>query len=412
MITELQRKKIILVSLFTLFVIFVGLVIYAVFFRSEKRPTEFPTDAGRGVEDTAFPDIGAGTLPSGDGVSERVTDIGPGALPSVRERAVRDKSLITRQIQAPVKNPSPTRDGATNFYNSSDGKFYGADAKGQIKELSDKVFFNVEKVTWSPTTDESIIEYPDGSNIYYNFATKKQVTLPKHWADFDFAPQGDRIAAKSIALAPENRWLITSKPDGTGVKLVEPMGQNADRVTVDWSPTNQIVALSRTGAPLGADRQEVLLIGQNKENFKSVVVEGRGLETSWSPSGKKLLHSVYNARNQYKPELWIVDASGNNIGANRKLLNVNTWASKCAMADDRFIYCGVPETLDVGAGFAPSLADSTPDRIIKIDALTGVKTDLELEDFHVVENMFVSQDGSKIMFTDKTQIGIFEIPLK
>ncbi len=411
MMTDLQKKKILFISLFLVFVIIIGYILYAVFFKDDAPPSPYPIDSQEQV-DGQFPDIGSTGLPSADISTGRVSEEELALLPSVRERGVQDKALITRRIEAAVKDPSPTKSGATNFYNTSDGKFYSADGSGTVRELSDKVFFNVEKVTWSPKTTESIIEYPDGSNIYYNFETKRQVTLPKHWDDFNFAPQGDRIAAKSIALAPENRWLITSNPDGSGIKLVEAMGQNEKRVIVDWSPNNQVVALSRTGAPLGTDRQEIILIGHNKENFKSLVVEGRGLETQWSPSGKKLLHSVYNARNQFKPELWVVNASGGSIGDNRKLLNVNTWASKCAMADDRFVYCGVPESLDVGAGFAPSLADSTPDRIIRIDTSTGVKTDLELDDFHVVEQMFVSDDGSKIMFTDKTQIGIFEIPLK
>ena len=102
---------------------------------------------------------------------------------------------------------------------------------------------------------------------------------------FFFSSQSDKIAAKSIGLAPENRWLITSDPDGKNVSYIEHMGENAHKVIVDWSPTRQFVAMSLTGEPLGEDRQQVLFIGQNNENFPSIIVEGYGLETKWSPTG-------------------------------------------------------------------------------------------------------------------------------
>jgi hypothetical protein len=40
------------------------------------------------------------------------------------------------------------------------------------------------------------------------------------------------------------------------------MGENESKVTVDWSPNRQFIALSRTGDALGADREEVLFIGK------------------------------------------------------------------------------------------------------------------------------------------------------
>ena len=81
-------------------------------------------------------------------------------------------------------------------------------------------FLWCRKVTWSPTQTASILEYPDGSNIYYDFDTKRQVTIPKHWEEFSFAPQGDRITSKSIGFSPENRWIVSANPDGTDVKIV------------------------------------------------------------------------------------------------------------------------------------------------------------------------------------------------
>jgi hypothetical protein len=170
--------------------------------------------------------------------------------------------------------PSLNGNGTLRYHNASDGKFYEVLPDGTIKEMTDQVFYNVQKITWAKTKDEAVLEYPDGAKIIYNFETKKQVTIPNHWEEFSFSPDSNELAAKSVGLSPENRWLITFNDDGTGTKLIEPMGENADKVQVDWSPSRQVVAFSQTGEALGVDRKEILFVGLNGENFKSTVVEG------------------------------------------------------------------------------------------------------------------------------------------
>ncbi|MBI2989838.1 MAG: hypothetical protein HYY51_01450 [Candidatus Magasanikbacteria bacterium] len=415
----MDRKRLVFALIFAVISILLGYAIYRVFFK--KIPAEKPLQTG--ITDTS------GTFPAIESGGPKEGSIGPTGLPisdtkitptgqetgesqlRLPRTASGEEPRLKKVVEAEVLSPSPTKNGGAKFYNQEDGKFYRLNPDGSMTPLSDKVFFNVSKATWSPSNNESIIEYPDGANIYYNFDTGRQVSLPKHWEEFSFSPQGEKVAAKSMGLSPDNRWLITSNPDSSEIKLVEPMGKNADKVTVDWSPNKQIVALSRTGDSLGSDRQEVLLVGQNKENFKSIVVEGRGLKTAWSASGGKLLHSVYNARNDFKPELWIVNAEGDNIGSNRKLLNVSTWADKCAMPDERFAYCGVPTTLQTGAGFAPDLANDTPDLLYKIDTVTGIKTQIPLEGFHVINKIIISPDAKTLYFTGKNETGLNQVKL-
>lgn len=420
----MDKKRLFLIIGFVVVCILLGYAIYRVFFRSDTGtlpPSDtgttgdgglFPIGGDRGNPPTSttstdqFP-IGTGT---GSGIG---TGSGQQGFQNVVTNPPGSEPLIKTLVTSPVGSAAPGPNGNARFYNENDGRFYTVDSTGQVRVLSDTVFYNVSNVQWSPRTNESIIEYPDGSNIYYNFDTNTQVTLPKHWESFSFSNEGARITAKSVGLSPDNRWLVTSDPTGNNITLVEPLGNNADKVIVDWSPNRQVVALSLTGNLLGGQSQEVLMIGQHQENFKSIQVEGRGLETQWSPQGGKLLHSVYNSRNDYKPELWIVDATPDTAGNNRKPLGLNTWASKCTMADERTVYCGVPENLESGAGFAPEIADYTPDRIYKIDTVTGIRTELQTDaNSHVVNSMFVSTDGSTLFFTDKNQSGIFSIPIK
>jgi len=407
----MDKKRILYIILFLLVTIGFAFAIYYVFFAPKKQATQqtgqtqtttgqFPTSGegqptqttGQGT--TSLPGSGTVTSPLGDTTGQQETT-----------------PIVNKVIDTPLSNVNTDGGQSAKYYNTIDGKFYRLRTDGNVEPLSDNTFFNVSDVTWSPAREEAIIEYPDGANIYYNFDTNTQVTLPSHWQDFSFDKTGNEIAAKSIGFSEENRWLVVSDPQGNTITPVEPLGQNADKVIVDWSPKGDVIAISRTGEAISADRQEVLLVGQHGENFKSLIVEGRGLETKWSPTGDTLLHSVYSARNGYVPELWIVGASGDSIGAGRKLLGVNTWADKCTFADSRYIYCGVPTSIESGSGFVPALADNTPDNIVRIDTQTGLKQPIESDGTHTIDNLFVSEDGSTLYFTDKNQSGLFSISL-
>lgn len=410
----MDKKRIIIAVLFSCLVIGLGYLLYRVFFANPVLPSKVIPDGTSSTSTGAFPNAGVG---GGTGTTGTTTTGGGLPTTGIRETelapALTSRTPVLEQIvEDAIVNPQLTATGDIQFYNEIDGKFYTRNAAGQLATLSDQVFFNVDSVTWSPENKEAIIEYPDGSNIFYNFASQKQVTLPKHWESFSFADSGDKIVAKSMGLSPENRWIVSTNPDGTNVELIEPMGDNADKVTVDWSPNRQVIGFSRTGAALGAEREEVLLVGLNGENFKSMIVEGRGFESKWSTEGRQLVYSVYNERNDFKPELWIVNGEPNSIGTGRRVLNLNTWAHKCTFADERFVYCGVPEDLPRGAGFAPGLADAIPDRLFKIDTQTGIQNEIQIDqNFLVVEKIQVSPDGKKIYISDKHQQGLFEVAL-
>lgn len=409
-----NKKRIIFAIMFIIACFGIGYLLYRVFFY--KAPIiitpqpgvtttgQFPT--AEEAERLRQAAAGSTVLPTAGTVKPQTGQ----TYPNVGQQAPVPK--VAHPVDTYIVSASKDKAGGAKFYNDTDGKFYRLDKNGNIKEMSDQIFYNVQKATWSPTADQAIIEYPDGSNIFYDFNTKKQVSLPKHWQEFSFAPQGDKIASKSMGLSPESQWLITSDPDGKNISLIEPMGENASQVTVDWSPNQQVVALSRTGEALGADREEVLFVGLNQENFKSAVVEGRGLRSQWSPEGKNLLYSVYSGRSDFKPELWIVAGQGDSIGANRKTIGLNTWADKCTFQSERFVYCAVPISLDTGAGFAPDIANYTADTIYKIDLQTGIKSEISQGgDTHTVNTMFTSPDGKTLYFTDKNQPGIFDVKL-
>ncbi len=407
-----HQKRLIMIGVFIGITIVLGYALYRVFFA--KKPLVLAPPPSQTVTPGTLPEAGTGTgtpratvsttspLPVSPGTSASPSPVGGGTI---------DAPRLTTAINENVLGSRVDKNGTLAFYNQTNGQFYRAVPGAGIIPLSDTVFYNVQNVTWAPSTNESIIEYPDGSNIYYNFDTKKQITLPKQWSDFSFSPGGEKIVAKSIGYSEENNFLITANPDGTGVTAIAPMGANADKVMVNWSPNRQVVALSRTGDQLGFDRQEVLFIGQHNENYPSTIVEGRGLRANWSPQGNRLLYSVYSVRSDYKPELWVVDGQIDHLGQNRNALNINTWADKCAFADERFLYCGVPTSLSKGAGLAPEIANTIPDKLMRIDVQTGIQTEIPLENPHTIDTISVNKTDGSVYFTDKNQAGVFHVDL-
>ena len=406
----MSRAQIVGIILFVSLSILIGLGLYFMFFRgpvpitpsgttpTTGTPGQFPSSGGATSTDRPIVEPG-GQLPS-SGTGGTINGFQEaGQAPTVRQL-----------VNTNAKNINVSASGA-KFYNQKDGKFYRIDGQGNVSALSDTVFFGVEQVTWSPASDESIIEYPDGSNIYYDFQTKKQVTLPQHWENFSFDTGGTQIVAKSVGFDDSNRWLIAANPDGTNVEFIEPMGNNADKVMVDWSPNRQYLALSRTGEAQGISDQKVLLIGKNGENYKSLSIPGRGLQTQWSPTGDQLLYSVYSSRSDYKPELWITGTAVGAIDSNRRPLSVQTWVEKCTFTNDTAVYCGVPTKLETGSGFQPSLANTTPDSLVRIDLKTGSRELINLDQTHTIDTIFVSDDGQKLLFTDKILPGIFEVSI-
>ncbi len=405
----LKRILLILGLLFIAFVI--GFALYKVFKQGQPTAPAQPSVTGPG---------GAvvGVLP-GAGIRATTTiggAEGPGALPTANViitptndnyyRPVAVTKITSENALFPSLSNSNIR-----FHNGSDGKFYSLGPDGKLRSMSDQIFYNVQNVVWAKTANKAVIEYPDNSKIVYNFDTKVQTSLPKHWENFSFSPDSAELAAKSIGLAPENRWLITAKDDGSGAQLIEPLGNNADKVTMDWSPSRQTVAFSQTGEAQGADRKEILFLGLHGENFKSIVVEGLDFQPKWSNTGQKLLYSVDSARSSYKPELWIVNSYGDNIGSGRQLLQVNTWAKKCAFADDNTVICGVPRSLPDGAGMSPAIAADTPDDLYRIDVKTGIRTPLPLDKDYTIDSISYDSASRKVIFTDLHQSGAFQVAL-
>lgn len=390
-----KLKSILLVILFSFTVIGLGTALYFAFFRgvvTEPAP-EDPTvteQPGSGE----FPSAGEGApgifVPGGDGAGLQLAD----------EVARGGQTQTTELTDTPVENLGLSPAGL-NYYNEADGKFYRVDENGNTVALSEARFPEAESVEWSGTGDKAVIEFPDGSNIVYDFATKKQVTLPRHWEDFEFSPENDEILAKSVAIDPANRWLIVSNGDGSNVKAVQALGENANRVQVSWSPNDQVIAFANNGTPLegGFDRQLILPVGKNHENYEGLVVEGLGFIPNWAPDGRKLLYSASGASSGERPLLWVVDATPSSMGDNRQSLGLNTWADKCTFSSNTTAICAVPQNLPANAGLQRALYEDLPDSLYQLDLRTGRSSLLAIPATPTtMNNLSISANGSNVFY--------------
>jgi len=392
-----QLKKRLLISLFILSVIAIGTGLYFAFFRGGLGP-ESP------LEETGI--TSSGTFPIGSDAGDRTgsvivpSDIS--TLPAGDEIANGGATKTTTLTNTRVTNTVLSGNGV-GYYDPNDGKFYTIDKEGNVVKLSDRSFPDAENVAWNNNADKAVIEFPDGNNIIYDFNNETQVSLPKHWEEFQFSPSTDEIAAKSVGIDPNNNWIVTVNSDGSNVQAVAQLGQNADRVDIKWSPTDQVIGFADTaeGIADGFTRKRILPIGRDGKDLKGVVVEGLGFDSIWTPNGKRFMYSVFGDFSNYKPMLWIVDGTAATIGQNRRSIGLNTWIDKCTFADNSTVYCAVPQALPDNAGLRRTLYKDLPDTIYRVDLNTG-RTILvgSPASKTTMENLQVSLDQSNLFFTN------------
>ena len=408
-----RYKKIIFLAGFLLLTILIGYFIYATFFR----PALAPENPNQPAATTTGSGLPTASLGKGQIVGNQEPEILPGQpRPEIGTRpneTAQGGLTETKELTSlPAIGATVGADGqAVQYYNQTDGKFYRLDENGNALPLIDKIFHQVSNIVWAPNKTEAILEYPDGANIIYNFSTNKQISLPAHWKEFSYAPDGSRIVMKSMGEDPDNRWLAVVASDGSQVRGVESLGDKDDTVYPAWSPNNQMVAMFTEG--IDFDRQDVYFVGLNGENFKSTVIDGRGFQPKWQPEGKQLLYSVYSTNSNLKPELWLVDAEGDQIGNNRRRLNLQTWADKCSFASATDLYCAVPNSLEEGAGLFPELGKTTVDRLYRVDLTTGAKKLIAIPDGnYTIKNISLSADQKNLYFTDNNSGKLYQVKLK
>ncbi|MEI6287985.1 MAG: hypothetical protein WCP18_00155 [bacterium] len=411
---KLDWKKIGIIAMIIISAILMGLMIYYFFWRTLFAPminqpvvnnaniNGLPPTGNINVNGRIFVNVNGQLIPA-ENIPTTPTTTPP--ITIVTSTAPGESQAITKETSFFTTTNSK---GEVIYYNPDTGKFNILGTDGKLTAFSDKIFHNVQSVTWGNTKNRAVLTYPDGSTIMYDFTTDKQITLPSHWTDFSFSLRDDQIVFKSIALDKENRFLAIANYDGTQAKSIEDIGGVEDKFQSAWSPNNQVIATFSEGRDAG--RSNVYFVGQNHENFKLMIVEGRDFRGQWSPDGSKVLYSVYDPSNNFQPTLWVADASTDSIGNNRQALGINTWGNKCTFGDADHVYCSVPQNLPYGAGLQPNIADGLPESIYQINLKTGAEN-MVANPNTTIGQMSVSPDGKTIFYTNTTDNRVYKVTL-
>lgn len=402
---NLNWRRIIAILIFAAAIVLIGWLLYLAFFAPGRT-----TNNNNGLPANGqLPNVnGAVNRPTGANVNRLIglpltnqgggppSDVANGGLtvaPVVVDTATLDASLAGNGVDL-------------NYYDSINGKFFKLDRTGAKTLLTDAVFKGVEDVVWSPNKDQAVLSFKDDSKIVYDFNKKRQTTLPKELEDFSWSPDSSQVAAKFIGPTEGDNWLAVVNADGTAAKTIEPLGSNAGRVSVDWSPDGQIVATYQQS--LDGERTEIVPLGLTGENFKSIETEGRGFTGQWDPTGQRLLYSVHSASTAYNPYLYVVNASGDSLGTGNQSLGLATWADKCAFAASGVdLYCAVPIGLERGSGLYPEMAASSIYEFYQVDLITGsqkliaLPTDSTGMSAYPVDQVFLSATQDQLFFTDQ-----------
>lgn len=380
---------------FTAVVVGIGAALYWVFFKPATAPIASPTPSA------TTPSQG-GSLPSSQNATPRTPtpeNEGQGALPQASPVADGGVTQVKPLTLIPALAPKMAPDGQLHYFNLDDGKFYATDADGNAHSLFNQKFKDASKVTWNGVASAAVVEFPDGANVSVNLETGKAVPLPQHWEDFSFSPNGKQLAAKSIGIDPNNRWLTIANADGSRAEAVAALGENASKVHVNWAPHDQVVAFAQTGTPQSFGRQQILAIGKHEENLPGLMVEGFSFTPQWSKNGTSLMYSASSPGDNYVPRLWVVNGESNALGSNRRSLPLQTWADKCTFTDDSTAYCAVPKELPEGAGLQRELARNTPDQVYRVNIQTGATSLIGQPENQVpMSNLSVSPDGKTLFY--------------
>jgi len=415
---EIEKKKLLAAIGIIILTGLLGILIYKVYFAPAPEAPA-PGNVAGDIAPNQLVTSEARDKSLGDGTSQPGTGFERAPLETASQVTQGADGQTNVAVKTIVSDPTSAlttgSNGMIQFYDRLDGHFYKADEDGNKIALSSETFPAVQSVTWAPNKSVVAMTFPDGKKAIYDFAAKKQYSIPSHWSDINFSPDSKQMAGKTDSPDPKLRYLFTSNIDGTNAIPIEPLGENGNKVIVNWSPNNQVIAFSRTAPALGGDRQGVLFIGKNGENFRQLTVEGMGFQPTWSPQGDRVLYSAHSGASDLKPTLWIDGGSDETVGAAKNYLGLDTWASKCTFLNNDEVICAVPDpnSLLPGIGFAPQLATNTNDTVYKVNIRTGLQTIVGKPDGnHTIDTLSVSSDGSNLFMKESGTGEILKMQLK
>lgn len=415
---NINWKKVGLIILFVAVTILLAIALYFTFFRPTPAPVVveppptfpggLPTTPGVGVI-TPGEVLPPGVLPPSVGILVP-PEVSVSQIPSISTTAQGGQVAPQKLVDTGAQFVSLASDGkALNYYDSTTGLFSKINPDGSLSLISNQIFRDVTQATWAPSSDKAVLEFQNGTKMIYNFATKQSYSIPSQFEDFSFSPDSKKLAAKDMKVNEEERWLVTVDERGGNKQFMEHMGDNSDRVKVQWNPAGNIIGTSTKS--IDNERSEIIFLTKDGTELGKAIVQGRDLRYDYSDDGNRMVYSVWNPNSNFLPTLWLTSTNPNSIDQGRVNTGLNTWADKCTYFKNSTVYCAVPKQISAYSGILPDNNDS-PDDIYQIDPDTGVSIKIAEPVFPVqIQNIKVSDDGKTLFYTEQDSGAVNKINL-
>ena len=344
--------------------------------------------------------LGAKNLPTGSGIPATST-------PPVAPAAPGPEQVFFSSLTISLAN-DPT--GGMVAFNPSTSTFIHIDSNGNASNKSEERFFDVKGITWSHDRGMAVIEDANGKSIY-NFNTKERIALPSNWEEFSFSPDNRSIAFKNLGKNSNSQWLATTNLTTGKINLITQLGNEANRVHVDWAPGN--TALGFITIPTDGNAQQLSFINPDGAFASSTPIEGAFFRSRWAESGKLFVFSTADVDNALTPRLWVGLGSGEHRGAYQEL-SLTTTADQCTFGglNDRLLICAVPDARDAASYGLLGDIPLVPHRIVALDLATGIpKTIYTPTTPTTIKSPVIAKDAKKIYFTNVTTGQVETVPL-
>lgn len=369
-----KTKKILKITGIALAIIFVGLLIYYIFF---KKPAAEPVSPGEGI-----PPI------TEEGVE-------PGKVS--RLIAITEEAVLGANLSPENKIIYMAWDGTVNEINYDGGEksklgLVSADRIGEVL-----VSKNGSKIIARQTL-------PSGANRFLLFDSEKKSlkTLPEGIKTLSFSPNGEQLITGSLEGGVYK--INVSKSDGSETKNVA--STKIPDLILDWYTDNSIAFKTK---PSGFAQGIVYAFDLKTKKTSRVLGSIYGLTGKFSPSGKKLLFSQTDSTGRGNAL-----KSLNLDKKTESFIRIMSIPDKCAWSNDnRTLFCGVINTESdpvMPDDYYKGKIESDNEDIVRINLDIG-QTQKIISGTMDAYKLFLSPDESYLFFINKIDGRLYRLTL-
>ena len=290
--------------------------------------------------------------------------------------------------------------GTVRYIERQTGHVYDIGPQGENKNrVSNTTIPKIFDARWSQDTSRALLRYIENESVRavsvdFSASSTRAVPLSSSLLSSAFSPA---LPQKILYFIPadDGGRAITADPDNS--KQTEILAAPFPDFLVAWPDKNTLSFATR---PSGNVPGFLFTYDIPTKRFLKLLGDIPGFEVLWSPSGKRLLYSRFDARTQI-PALASYDLKTkitDDLGA-------STLASKCAFSanNETIIYCGADPLPRTGLYPDDWLqgAASFNDRLWQFNLTTLEKTSLPATRTPDVLNPQTSPDGKFLYFIDK-----------